>query len=170
MSGAGAGSAPNAGATLGPAFASILVRELDRAIRQVESYPEEADLWATPGSVRNSAGTLALHLAGNLEHFVGAGLGATGYVRDRDGEFGDRDVPRDEIVRRLEAAKVSMRRSLEGRSDAELLGVYPGTAPASLGGEGVTTAAFLTHLTWHLGWHLGQIDYHRRMTVGGEAV
>jgi len=156
--------------TLGPAWAAILTRELDRVIREVEAYPKEADLWATPGSVKNSAGTLALHLAGNLEHFIGAGVGNTGYVRDRDGEFGDRDVPRAEIVRRLEAAKASIQTSLASLPDAAVLSTYPGTAPASLGGDGVTTANFLTHLTWHLGWHLGQIDYHRRITVGGEAV
>lgn len=157
-------------ATLGPAFATILTRELDRLIRQVEAYPDEADLWRTPGEVKNSAGTLALHLAGNLEHFVGAVLGDTGYERDREGEFGDRDVPREEIVRRIRAAQDSIRASLDGMSDEAVMSAYPATLPASLGGEGVPASTFLTHLTWHIGWHLGQIDYHRRMLVGGEAV
>ncbi|HKK94411.1 MAG TPA: DinB family protein [Longimicrobiales bacterium] len=156
--------------TLGPAWASIIVRELDRLIREVEAYPDEADLWRTPGSVKNSAGTLALHLAGNLEHFVGSVLGETGYVRDREGEFGDRDVPRAEIVRRIRACQKSMRDTLEGMTDEALLAGYPATLPASLGGEGTPATTFLTHLTWHLGWHLGQIDYHRRIVAGGEAV
>lgn len=155
---------------LGPAWATILTRELDRVVRQIEAYPDEADLWRTPGSVKNSAGTLALHIAGNLEHFVGAVLGETGYERDREGEFGDRDVPREEIVRRLRACRDSIRETLGGKSDDELLNAYPMTLPASLGGEGVPATTFLTHLTWHLGWHLGQIDYHRRILVGGEAV
>jgi hypothetical protein len=154
---------------LGPAYAQILVRELERLVRQVEGYPDEADLWRTSGSVKNSAGTLALHLAGNLEHFVGTALGGTGYVRDREGEFGDRDVPRDEIVRRIRACQATMRDTLTDMDDATLLAAYPAQAPASLGDD-VATATFLTHLIWHLGWHLGQIDYHRRMLVGGEAV
>ncbi len=155
--------------SLGPAFASILVRELDRLIRQLEAYPDEADLWTTPGSTRNSPGTLALHLAGNLEHFVGSVLGGTDYVRDRDAEFGDRDVPRDEIVRRIRACQATLRDVLGGVDDATLLAGYPARLPASLG-EHASSAAFLAHLTWHFGWHLGQIDYHRRMQVGGEAV
>ena len=161
------------GATLGPAFAGILVRELDRLIRLVEAYPDEESLWETAGSAKNSAGTLALHLVGNLEHFVGAGLGGTGYVRDREAEFGDRDVSRAEIVARIRGCQETMRASLEARSDEELLGAYPsplpGTLAASLDGE-ATAASMLAHLTWHLGWHLGQIDYHRRILVGGEAV
>lgn len=156
--------------TLGPAYASILTRELDRLVRQIEAYPDEADLWRTEGSITNSAGTLALHLAGNLEHFVGAALGGSGYIRDRDAEFGDRGVARDEIVRRIRACQDAIRDTLSEIPDATLLAPYPGKAPASLGGEGVSAATFLTHLTWHLGWHLGQIDYHRRMLVGGEAV
>lgn len=155
---------------LGPAYASILTRELDRLIRQLEAYPDEADLWRTPGAVTNSAGTLALHMAGNLEHFVGAVLGETGYVRDREGEFGDRDVPRQEIVHRIRACQATLRATLEGMDDETLLAAYPATLPASLGGDGVPTSTFLTHLTWHLGWHLGQIDYHRRILVGGEPV
>jgi len=156
---------------LGPAFATLLTRELERLVRQVEAYPDEADLWCTPGSVTNSAGTLALHLAGNLEHFVGGALGGSGHVRDRDEEFGDRDVPRGEIIRciRIRACRTNVRRALEARSDATLLTAYPGQAPASLG-EGVTAATFLTHLTWHLGWHLGQIDDHRRAVAGGNPV
>jgi len=155
---------------LGPAYARILIRELDRLIRLVEAYPDEADLWRTEGSITNSAGTLALHLAGNLEHFVGAVLGETGYRRDREGEFGDRDVPREEIVRRIRACRESVHDTLREKTDAELLAAYPEALPASLGGEGVPATTFLTHLTWHLGWHLGQIDYHRRMLVGGEAL
>ena len=154
---------------LGPAFASILVRELERLVRQVEAYPDEADLWRTPGTTKNSAGTLALHLAGNLEHFIGAVLGWSGYVRDREAEFGDRDVPREEVIRRIRACQRTMQETLGRMDDDTLLAAYPSQLPASLG-EHATSAAFLAHLTWHFGWHLGQIDYHRRMLVGGEAV
>ena len=160
---------PVSAPALGAAYARILVRELDRLARLVESYPDEAGLWRLEGSVSNSAGTLALHLAGNLEHFVGAVLGGTGYVRDREAEFGDRNVPRVEIVRRIRRCQETVREALEGMPDDELLDRYPAPVPASLGSE-ASAAEFLTHLTWHLGWHLGQIDYHRRILTGGEAV
>ncbi len=155
--------------TLGPAYARILRRELDRLSRLVEAYPDEADLWRVEGSAKNSAGTLALHLAGNLEHFVGAVLGDTGYVRDREGEFGDRDVPRAEILGRIRRCRDRVGRVLEGLEDEDLLDAYPQPLPGSLGAI-ASGAEMLAHLTWHLGWHLGQIDYHRRLLVGGDAV
>lgn len=157
------------GGTLGPAFAGVLDRELDRLVRLLEAYPDDESVWAVAGSVENSAGTLALHVAGNLEHFIGAGLGGSGYVRDREAEFGERDVSRPEMVRRIRRCQAAVRATLEGRSDAALLAAYPATLPASLG-EDVSAAEFLAHLTWHLGWHLGQVDYHRRLMVGGDPV
>ena len=156
--------------TLGPSFAGVFVRELDRLVHLVEDYPDEADLWRVEGSVRNPPGTLALHLAGNLEHYVGTILGGTDYVRDRDGEFGDREVPRSELVARIRAARATIASVLERLSDEELLATAPDGLPGSLDGEEVSAAGFLAHLTWHTGWHLGQIDYHRRLLVGGEAL
>src|SRR2546422_8525585 len=55
-------------------------------------------------SISNCAGTLALHLGGNIQFFVGAVLAGTGYVRDRDAEFARRDVPRAELLRGIDAA------------------------------------------------------------------
>lgn len=157
------------GTTLGPAFARILSRELERLIRLLEAYPDEESLWRVEGSVRNSAGTLALHIAGNLEHFVGHVLGGSDYVRDRDAEFGERDVPRAEMIRRIRRCQDTVRESLGTMSDETLLDACPGKLPGSLGAE-PSAAELLTHLTWHLGWHLGQVDYHRRLLVGGDAV
>lgn len=157
------------GTTLGPAFARILTRELERLIRLLEAYPDEESLWRVEGSVRNSAGTLALHMAGNLEHFVGHVLGESDYVRDREAEFGERDVPRGEMIRRIRRCQETVRESLDTMSDETLLDPCPGPLPGSLGAE-PSAAEFLTHLTWHLGWHLGQVDYHRRLLVGGDAV
>jgi len=36
---------------------------------------------------------LALHICGNLQHFVGAILGNTGYIRERDLEFTQKEYP-----------------------------------------------------------------------------
>ena len=73
---------------------AILVRELEALKRELAAYPSDADVWATPPGVSNSGGTLALHLAGNLQHYVGAMLGGSGYVRDRAAEFGRHGVAR----------------------------------------------------------------------------
>ena len=79
------------------AVAAILDRDLQALAREVSAYPDERALWDTPPGITNSAGTLALHLAGNVRHYFGAQLGRTGYVRDRPTEFASRDVPRTTI-------------------------------------------------------------------------
>ncbi|MFQ5535921.1 MAG: DinB family protein [Gemmatimonadota bacterium] len=151
---------------LGPAFAAVMGRELGRVEEEVRAFSREEELWHVPAGVRNSAGTLALHLAGNLEHFVGAVLGGTGYVRDREEEFGARDLPAHEVIRRIRACRERVVATLEGMDDAFLLAPYPGRMPPFMA-PGAPAAAFLTHLTWHLGWHLGQMNYVRRITAGG---
>jgi len=142
-------------------FARILDRDLGALAEQIETYPDDAGVWRSGGSIKNSAGTLALHLVGNLEHFVGAVLGGTGYVRDREAEFGERDVPRAEILERIDHCRAVVAEVLAALPDESLAETFPGRMPPVF--EGASTHLFLLHLTAHLAWHLGQIDYHRRL-------
>lgn len=142
-------------------FARILDRDLQALAEQIETYPDDAGLWRSGGTIKNSAGTLALHLVGNLEHFVGAVLGGTGYVRDRDAEFGERDVSRAEILERIDHCRAVVARTLKALPEDALAAPYPGKTPPAL--AGASTHLFLLHLVGHLMWHLGQIDYHRRL-------
>jgi len=145
----------------------IFLRDLAALRRELEAYAQEADIWACPQGIANSAGTLALHLAGNVQHFIGAQLGATGYVRDRDAEFGDRDVPRTTLIAHVEQATRAVDDTLHSLPEARLAEPYP----LEVGGVRLPTGLFLMHLAAHLGYHLGQIDYHRRIVTGaGEAV
>lgn len=142
-------------------FARILGRDLDKVVQQLEAYDSDADVWRLAGETKNSAGTLALHIVGNLEHFIAGVLGNSGYKRDRDAEFGDRDLSRHELIQSIEGCRERVVSTLEGLSDAALGLPYPGTLPPHL--EGAGTHLFLLHLAVHLNWHLGQMDYHRRM-------
>src|SRR5256885_16646439 len=85
-------------------IAAILSRDLRALRREIEAYGDERDLWRAAPGISNGGGTLALHLAGNIQFFVGTVLGGTGYVRDRAAEFGRRDVPRTELLREIDAA------------------------------------------------------------------
>lgn len=140
---------------------AVLLRDLAAFRREIEAYPDEASLWALPPGLPNSAGTLALHVAGNVQHFIGAILGGTGYIRDRAAEFGDRGVARAELLRGLSAAEDAVRGTLDGPALPEQ---YPG--PAGGGGMTVGTDEWLVHLAVHLTYHLGQVDYHRRSVTG----
>jgi len=140
----------------------ILLRDVAAAQREIEAYDREADLWVCPPGIPNSAGTLALHLAGNLQHFIGAQLGGTGYVRNREAEFGSRDVPRAVLLDRLAQAAEAVDRTLAGMSEAQLADPYP----LEVGGVRLPTGRFLLHLGTHFAYHLGQLDYHRRVVTG----
>lgn len=49
--------------------------------------------WHNPYSYGNSVGHLVLHLTGNLNYYIGARVAGTGYVRDREREFTDKQPP-----------------------------------------------------------------------------
>ena len=144
------------------AVRSVLLRELAALRRSVEAYPDDASLWAAPPGAPNAGGTLALHLAGNLQHYVGAVLGGSGYVRDRDAEFARRDVPRAAILAEIDRARGAVERGMETLGDESLDGAYP----EAIGGRSLTMGDFLVHLATHLAYHLGQLDYHRRLVTG----
>ena len=142
-------------------YAVLLNRELESFRSQILSYPDDASVWTTPPGINNSAGTLVLHVSGNLRHFVGAELGESGYVRDREKEFTTRDLSRADLAALLETAVQEVEAALEGAADKEL-----SSSRGLPGGRRTTTARFLAHLCTHTAYHLGQLDYHRRITLG----
>lgn len=142
--------------------AAILDRDLRTLRREVEAYPDEHGLWQEVPGISNVAGTLVLHLAGNLQHYIGARLGQTGYVRDRPAEFARRDVPRSELLRQIEAARTAVKAALSRPVEPDIVAEYP----EAVGGSRVATGDYLIHLATHFAYHLGQIDYHRRVVTG----
>jgi hypothetical protein len=143
-------------------YRTVLLRELRALRREVEAYDDEAQLWSTPGGVSNSAGNLVLHLCGNLQHFVGAKLGSSGYVRNRDAEFATRGVSRAELLAEIDRATTIVDKTLASFDDARLDEAFPET----IAGTTPSTREWLAHLSAHLAYHLGQIDYHRRIVTG----
>lgn len=145
------------------AIRRVVARELRTVRREVEAYPSDALLWREVPGLPNTGGTLALHLAGNLQHYIGAVLGGTGYVRDRDAEFADRGLPRADVSRRVQAAIEAVDSSLERFTPEKTAARYP----EAVLGHSPRTGDYLVHLVAHLGYHLGQLDYHRRMVSPG---
>lgn len=141
---------------------SIFQREIRALRREIQSYADEAMLWDVPGGVTNSAGNLALHLCGNLQHFIGAALGGTGYVRHRDEEFASRGVGRDKIFAEIDSTTRAIDAGFSRIRDTDLGKPFP----EPINGATVQTGEWLFHLIAHLGYHIGQIDYHRRIVTG----
>ncbi len=138
----------------------VLIKDLDRLSAELDLYTNEDQLWQVAPGISNSAGNLALHITGNLQHFVGMVLGQTGYERDRPGEFNRKHVPILELQAEVEAAKEAVKAALPLTLDQMQ---QPYALVSGFGPEGMTNGYALIHLTAHLNYHLGQINYHRRL-------
>ncbi len=138
---------------------SLYNRDLDQLKTELEAYQNEENLWKSDKDIANSTGNLALHLVGNLNHFIGAHLGNTGYVRQRDLEFSLKDIPKAELIEKVKATAAMIDSVLSQLSDEDLEKEYP----LAVFESAMTTYYFLIHLLTHLGYHLGQINYHRRL-------
>jgi len=137
---------------------TLFDRDLNRLSKEIENYEDEKNLWTTSGQITNSAGNLALHLIGNLKHFIGKEIGGYEYQRNREFEFAGKDVPRYELLEEIKSCKNQVIVSLEGMDDSLLSENYP----LEVFGHQMDHYFFLLHLYGHLNYHLGQINYHRR--------
>lgn len=156
-------SARDEQATVRDVVLRLLHRDLQAMQREIEGYPDDDTLWRVLPGIANSGGTLALHLCGNLRHFVGRVLGGTAYVRNREAEFSTRGLTRAVVSGMLGDTIMDVTRALRGLDPAVLDGDYPEPV-----GNAFTLPAgtFLMHLAAHSAYHLGQVDYHRRIVTG----
>ena len=144
---------------LNESLKALFNRDLNKLKVEIESYQKESNLWIIGEGTSNSAGNLCLHLIGNTNGFIGAQMGKTGYVRQRDLEFSLKNVPRAELLKKIEDT-IIMVDSVLGTMTAEQ---FEAEYPIQVFGHPMTTEYFLIHLSGHLTYHLGQINYHRRL-------
>ena len=137
----------------------MMLRELRTLDREIAAYPDDESLWLTPSGISNSAGNLALHMTGNLRHFIGAVLGNNEYVRDRDAEFSRKGLSRFEISQEIGTTITELETAFDSIGPAQLESPYP----LPIRERRVGTADFIVHLAVHLSYHLGQVNYHRRL-------
>jgi hypothetical protein len=147
-------------------LAALFARDIERVMQELRSFPDTESIWKTAPGVSNAAGTLALHLEGNLREYIGRQLGQIAYTRDRPREFSARGVARDEVVARLEAVKASIPAVIAALTNEQLDAIYPENVLKTP----LSTRQFLMHLLGHLNYHLGQVDYLRRFVTGNAAI
>lgn len=138
---------------------SLFNRDLNKLKLEIESYQNESQIWAIDKNISNSAGNLCLHLIGNINTYIGAEIGKTGYIRNRELEFSLKDIPKAELVQKIDATILVVSKALDTLTPADLEAVYP----LIVFEKEMTTEFFLVHLSTHLAYHLGQITYHRRL-------
>ncbi|WP_324670762.1 DUF1572 family protein [Hymenobacter sp. GOD-10R] len=142
---------------------TLFNRDLNKLKQEIGLYISEPVIWHYEKGIANSAGNLCLHLVGNLKTYIGAELGQHSYVRNRELEFSAKDVPRADLLQRVEETIVVLNDSLGKLTEDELQKEYPILVFA----EKTSTEYFLVHLAAHLAYHLGQINYHRRLLDEG---
>jgi len=138
---------------------SLFNRDLNKLKTEIESYPEESQIWAVDKNISNSAGNLCLHLIGNLNTYIGAELGKTGYIRDRPLEFTLKNISRSILIEKINETINVVNHTLDSLNETDLEKNYPQIVFE----KEMTTEFFLVHLSTHLAYHLGQINYHRRL-------
>ncbi|MCF8248004.1 MAG: DinB family protein [Saprospiraceae bacterium] len=137
----------------------LFLRDLSKLKTEIAAYQNEEVIWYTEKNIANSAGNLCLHLAGNINHFIGAEMGNTSYVRQRDLEFSLKNVPRAELLEKVDATIEIVGSVLDKMTDEEMAAEFPNPVFQ----VPTTAGQFMVHLAVHLDYHLGQVNYHRRL-------
>jgi uncharacterized damage-inducible protein DinB len=113
-------------------------------------------IWRKPYPYGNSIGHLLLHLTGNLNHYIGAGIAQTGYVRNRPLEFSDTSKPpKEQVLANFDRAFDMVAATFRTQTAESFLEPYSDpTEPLSN-----TRFAVFMRMAAHAYHHVGQIIY-----------
>src|SRR3954462_8576313 len=125
-------------------FAAVLLRDLEGLERELALYPDDSTVWVTTEGIAPSGGNLALHIAGNIQHFIGHEMGGLSYRRDREAEFGRRSGSRAELIEQVRQAAAAVNDVLPRLTEKQLDAPFDAYA-----GVVVSTRRFLLHLCTH---------------------
>jgi Protein of unknown function (DUF1572) len=140
-------------------FREIFYRDLHKLREEINLYKDEKNIWLIDKEIKNSAGTLCLHLRGNMRYFIGYVLGGFEYKRDRDTEFSLRNVHKPELLSNIDETIRVVIETMKNIDEQDIAKKYPMIVLKTEH----TTEFFLIHLAGHLNYHLGQVNYHRRL-------
>ena len=104
---------------------TLFNRDLHKLSVEISLYHDEKNIWHIEKSIANSAGNLCLHLTGNLNTYIGAVIGKTNYIRNRDLEFSQKDVPQAELLSKIEDTIIVVNDALNKLTDEALQQEYP---------------------------------------------
>ncbi len=138
---------------------TLFTRDLNKLKTEIESYQQEKNIWIIEKGIANSGGNLCLHVIGNLNSYIGAVIGKTNYIRQRDLEFSLKNIQKAALVASIEETILVVTNSLGNISPEQLNEEYP----LLVFDKKTSTGYFLVHLAAHLAYHLGQVNYHRRL-------
>ena len=145
--------------TLADAVARDFTRYYQEAAKKILALVaplSDEQLWTRPYPYGNSVGHLLLHLTGNLNFYIGAEIGGTGYVRNRPLEFTDPSrLPKDMVIRNFVDAIATVAAVLEKQSESNWAVPFAAKGMENAGNRFYA----LLHCAGHISHHTGQIMY-----------
>ncbi|MEO7366893.1 MAG: DinB family protein [Gemmatimonadaceae bacterium] len=129
-----------------------LATEYPSKIRLAVAKLSHEEVWRRANDQSNSIGNLIVHLAGNIRHWIVAGIGGATSNRDRAAEFAMRGGPdADELLALLDAAIRDADEVIVAQTDADLI------RECEIQGRNTTVLAAIYHVVEHFSMHTGQI-------------
>lgn len=130
--------------------------ELGAKVHELAESLTDEQFWKKPFAFGNSFGHLVLHLTGNLNYYIGAGIAATGYIRDRDREFTESArPPKQDVMKRFAEAVAMVARTARAQSEDDWSQKYSAVREEHAENRFNIFLRCATHL--HL--HVGQMIY-----------
>jgi uncharacterized damage-inducible protein DinB len=123
-------------------------------------------LWTRPHPYGNSIGNLILHLTGNLNYYIGAQIGGTGYVRQRPLEFSSTGKPKAELLGDFDHAIETVLATIAQQSDDDWAAPFFG----ELESEAKTRFNAFLRCAGHAYHHVGQMIYLQRELLGNSGL
>jgi len=119
------------------------------------------DIWWREHEANNSVGNLLLHLTGNLNQFILAGVGGAPDTRDKPQEFAERQhMPKEELLNALERALLETDRTLASFEPSRFLD------RTSVQNRERPFLEIISVVVEHFALHVGQIIYITKMKTG----
>ena len=150
-------------------MASVVQSSLADYYRMIQARVHELagplsaeQIWTRPYSYGNSIGNLILHLTGNLNYYIGAQIGGTGYVRQRPLEFSSTGKPKDELLRDFDGAIEIVLATIAKQTDDD----WPAPFFGELESEAKTRFNAFLRCAGHAYHHVGQMIYLQRELLG----
>lgn len=125
-------------------------------VHELAASLSDDEFWRKPFPFGNSFGHLILHLTGNLNYYIGTQIAGTGYVRDRDREFTEREhVPKEEAMRRFDDAMRLVQQSIATQSADDWVKDYSALREE----EAKNRFGIFLRCASHIHLHIGQMIY-----------
>ena len=124
-------------------------------VNELAAPLSNAQFWRKPYPYGNSFGHLVLHLSGNLNYYIGAQIGGTGYIRDRQREFNDPNPPsKEEALKNFDEAVRMVIKTIGAQSPEGWSADYSG-----VGADAKNRLDMIVQCAAHMQHHIGQMIY-----------